>query len=52
MDNAFNYIKSNMGIDTEPSYPYEAKDATCRFQAKNVGATDTVSCFSFSWLQE
>jgi len=41
MDNSFNYIKSNNGIDTEPSYPYEARDDTCRFQAKNVGATDT-----------
>jgi len=41
MDNAFNYIKSNMGIDTEPSYPYEARDDTCRFKAADVGATDT-----------
>lgn len=25
MDNAFRYIEKNKGIDTEMSYPYEAK---------------------------
>merc|ERR1711946_21576 len=28
-------------IDTEASYPYEARDRTCRFKAANVGATIT-----------
>lgn len=41
MDNAFKYIKSNNGIDTEESYPYEAQDGKCRFNAANVGATVT-----------
>lgn len=40
MDNAFKYIKDNGGIDTEKSYPYEAKDDTCRYNATNLGATD------------
>lgn len=41
MDSAFTYIKVNKGIDTEKSYPYEAKDGKCRYNAANVGSTDT-----------
>jgi len=40
MDNAFQYIKDNDGIDTELSYPYKAKDGTCHYKAKYEGATD------------
>jgi len=40
MDAAFMYIKDNKGIDTEASYPYEAKDDKCRYMASNIGATD------------
>jgi cathepsin L len=39
MDNAFQYIISNPGIDTEASYKYTAKDGSCKFKAQNVGAT-------------
>jgi hypothetical protein len=45
MDYAFQYIKQNNGIDTEASYPYQARTLTCRFKADSVGATDTVSIF-------
>jgi len=40
MDLAFQYIKDNKGVDTESSYPYTARDDTCKFKAATVGATD------------
>ena len=40
MDEAFQYIIDNKGIDTEKSYPYLAQtESTCRYNASNVGAT-------------
>jgi len=40
MDQAFEYIISNHGIDTEASYPYTATGPNpCEFKAANVGAT-------------
>jgi len=41
MDSSFQYIKANGGIDTEMSYPYEARNDKCRFNKANIGATDT-----------
>ncbi|KAL2098491.1 hypothetical protein ACEWY4_004971 [Coilia grayii] len=41
MDQAFEYIQANRGIDTEESYPYEARDGKCRFKPDSVGATCT-----------
>jgi len=39
MDNAFRYIIKNKGVDTEGSYPYEARGPlTCRFKRPDVGA--------------
>jgi cathepsin L len=40
-DLAFHYIKSHGGIDTESTYPYDAKRHLCHFDPKNIGATLT-----------
>ncbi|KOC68850.1 Cathepsin L [Habropoda laboriosa] len=40
MDGAFQYIKNNAGLDTEATYPYEAKNDQCRYNARNSGAAD------------
>ncbi|KAK3538174.1 hypothetical protein QTP70_032564 [Hemibagrus guttatus] len=41
MNTSFEYIRDNNGIDTEKSYPYEARDNDCRFNPATVGATCT-----------
>ena len=39
MDDAFEYVMKNGGIDTEASYPYVARDEKCRFKKANIGST-------------
>jgi len=41
MWNAFEYIITNGGIDTEDSYPYTAADGSCSFSNTSVGAKIT-----------
>ncbi|XP_064616763.1 procathepsin L-like [Liolophura sinensis] len=41
MDQAFQYIKANKGLDTEETYPYDAREEKCHFDPSDVGATDT-----------
>lgn len=41
MDNAFEYIIKNGGIDTEASYPYTMHDGSCHYSVANRGATES-----------
>jgi cathepsin L len=38
MDDAFTYITTNKGIDTESSYPYTAEDGTCAYAVDSCGS--------------
>jgi len=40
MDQAFDYVKDNGGIDSEDSYPYDGQDKKCRFKKDGISATD------------
>lgn len=48
MTHAYEYVRTNPGVDTEESYPYEAKNATCRFDPANVGG----ECIAYMEIQE
>jgi cathepsin L len=39
MDSAFKYTIAVKGLDTETSYPYTARDGTCKFNPSNIGTT-------------
>lgn len=41
MDQAFQYVKENGGLDTENSYPYRGVNGICEYDQRNSGTTDT-----------
>jgi len=40
MDNAYEYIRDNNGIDTAIAYPYEGVQGKCRYNPRHKGASD------------
>nr|XP_022908929.1 cathepsin L1-like [Onthophagus taurus] len=41
VDESFNYIKDNPGIDVLSAYPYEGEEGSCRFDPNFIGANVT-----------
>ncbi|XP_016078356.1 PREDICTED: cathepsin L1 [Miniopterus natalensis] len=41
MDNAFRYVQSNGGLDSEESYPYQAMVGSCKYRPEDSVANDT-----------
>ncbi|XP_054443935.1 procathepsin L-like isoform X2 [Pteronotus mesoamericanus] len=41
VNNAFQYVKENKGLDSEASYPYHARDESCKYKPEFSAANDT-----------
>merc|ERR1712235_35791 len=45
---ALNYVKSNRGIDTESSYPYEGRQGSCRYSSAYSAGVSVSGCMNAS----